>query len=49
MNSLIIIGPSGVGKETIIAQLLKEYEIFEFVVSFTTLKPRPGEIDGKDF
>lgn len=49
MKSLIIIGPSGVGKGTIITQLLKRYDIFEFVVSFTTRKPRPGEVDGKDY
>lgn len=28
MKSLIVIGPSGVGKGTIISQLLKKYSIF---------------------
>jgi guanylate kinase len=49
MKSLIIVGPSGVGKGTVISQLLKKYSIFEFVVSFTTRHPRPGEIEGKDY
>ncbi len=49
MKSLIVIGPSGVGKGTIISQLLSKYSIFEFVVSFTTRKPRAGEIHGKDY
>jgi len=44
----IISGPSGAGKGTI-CQRLKEKEIIELSVSMTTRKPRPGEIDGKNY
>lgn len=44
---IIIAGPSGVGKGTIINRLMTTYpEIFGFSVSHTTRAPRPGEIDG---
>ncbi len=40
MKSLIVIGPSGVGKGTIISSLLRKHPLFQFVVSFTTRPPR---------
>ena len=44
---LVVCGPSGVGKSTLIKQLTKEFPIqFGFSVSHTTRKPRPGEKDG---
>merc|ERR1711934_30736 len=44
---LVVTGPSGVGKGTLIGLLLKEYpDQIGFSVSHTTRKPRPGEIDG---
>ena len=47
---LIILGPSGVGKDTIINMFLKKYpEIFYKLVSFTTRKIREGEKEGKDY
>ena len=47
---LIILGPSGVGKDTIINMLLKKYpQIFYKLVSFTTRKIREGEKEGKDY
>jgi guanylate kinase len=47
---LIILGPSGVGKDTIINMLLKKYpEIFYKLVSFTTRKIREGEKEGIDY
>jgi guanylate kinase len=49
MKSLIVIGPSGVGKGTVISSLLKRHSIFQFVLSFTTRPPRQGEIDGKHY
>jgi len=45
---LVICGPSGVGKGTIINKLLENKEnenFFDFTVSHTTRQPRPGEID----
>ncbi|MEL7656437.1 MAG: guanylate kinase, partial [Bacillota bacterium] len=44
----IISGPSGAGKGTI-CQKLKDHGIIELSVSMTTRKPRPGEIDGKNY
>ena len=42
---VIISGPSGVGKGTVIRQLLEDPR-FVYSVSATTRSPRPGEIDG---
>lgn len=44
---IIIAGPSGVGKGTLIQKLLQEYPgAFGFSVSHTTRGPRPGEENG---
>jgi guanylate kinase len=48
---LLISGPSGVGKGTLIERLMEFYNEedglhFKFSVSHTTRKPRPGEKDG---
>jgi len=44
---VIIAGPSGVGKGTIINKLLEKFpSIFGFSVSHTTRDPRPGEENG---
>ena len=47
--ALIVSGPSGVGKSTICAAVLKEDPQLHFSVSCTTRPPRPGETDGKDY
>lgn len=44
---LIVSGPSGAGKSTLLKSLPERD--FYFSVSHTTRKPRPGEIDGKDY
>ena len=47
---LILSGFSGVGKGTVIQQLLTEYpEKYVVAVSATTRKPRKGEVDGKSY
>ncbi|XP_062978698.1 guanylate kinase [Elgaria multicarinata webbii] len=47
---VVLSGPSGAGKSTLLKKLLKDYEnVFGFSVSHTTRKPRPGEMDGKDY
>jgi guanylate kinase len=45
-GTLVLAGPSGVGKGTLIHKLKAEYgEVFGFSVSHTTRDPRPGEVD----
>ena len=47
---LVISGPSGVGKSTLISLLFKSYpNNFQFSVSCTTRSARTGEINGKDY
>lgn len=47
---LVLSGPSGVGKGTVKSAIVKNKVFpFEYSVSMTTRKPRPGEIDGKDY
>lgn len=45
---VVISGPSGVGKSTIVSQLLIRTGV-DFSVSATTREPRPGEVDGRDY
>ena len=50
-NQLIIIsGPSGVGKSSVVRRLIERCELpLELSVSATTRPPRTGEIDGRDY
>jgi len=49
-GSLIVIsGASGVGKSTVISQVLKRRENIYFSVSWTTRPPRAGEVDGVSY
>ena len=45
---VVISGPAGTGKGTVIKELLKSEE-YVYSVSATTRAPRPGEIDGKNY
>jgi guanylate kinase len=45
----VISGPSGVGKGTIVKELLARDPRLVWSVSCTTREPRAGEIDGKDY
>lgn len=53
MNSkgvlLVISGPSGCGKGTVLGEFLKNRENVFVSVSATTREPRPGEINGKHY
>lgn len=43
---LVVSGPAGAGKGTLVKRLLAEDDSFVFSVSATTRAPRPGEVDG---
>lgn len=47
---LIIVGPSGVGKGTLITRIREEFpDKFAFKISHTTRNKREGEIHGKHY
>ncbi|CAL1689724.1 unnamed protein product [Lasius platythorax] len=47
---LVLCGPSGTGKSTLIKRLFDEFpDTFKFSVSHTTRVPRPGEEDGTHY
>jgi guanylate kinase len=46
---LVITGPSGVGKGTLIRGLLERIPGLELAVSATTRQPREGEVNGVDY
>lgn len=47
---LVIVGPSGVGKGTLITKIREEFpDKFAFKISHTTRNKRDGEIDGKHY
>ena len=45
----MITGPSGVGKGTLIEQVLDRVPDLELSTSATTREPRPGEVDGREY
>lgn len=46
---IVISGPSGSGKGTIIKEVLKKKPEIVYSISYTTRPKRKGEIDGKDY
>jgi len=46
---IVLSGPSGVGKDTVIHHLLKRSLPIEFIVTTTSRAPRPDEKDGVDY
>jgi guanylate kinase len=45
----IVSAPSGAGKSSLVKALLTEVDGIGLSISNTTRKPRPGEVDGKDY
>lgn len=46
---IVLAGPSGVGKSSIVAALRERLPDLFFSVSATTRSPRAGEVDGRDY
>ncbi|MBN2714089.1 MAG: guanylate kinase [Planctomycetes bacterium] len=46
---IVLSGPAGSGKSTLADQLMAEDPDIVRTVTATTRKPRPGEVDGKDY
>jgi len=46
---IIISGPSGVGKDTVVQRMKERSYPFYFVITATDRPPRPGEVDGRDY
>ncbi|NJO40394.1 MAG: guanylate kinase [Cyanobacteria bacterium CRU_2_1] len=46
---IVLTGPSGVGKGTLLRSLLQRHPDLYFSVSITTRAPRPGEVNGQHY
>ena len=46
---IILSSPSGAGKTTLSRRLLADDDAISFSISATTRKPRPGELDGREY
>ncbi len=46
---VVLAGPSGVGKSSVVTGLRRALPDLNFSVSVTTRGPRPGEVDGRDY
>jgi len=46
---IVVSAPSGAGKSSICQGLMKAFPEIKFSVSYTSRKPRPNEVDGRDY
>ena len=49
MSLIVLAGPAGVGKGSLVSWLLENDSRFTLSVSATTRKPRAGEVHGKHY
>ena len=45
----VVAAPSGAGKTSLVKALMERQPHIRFSVSYTTRKPRPNEVDGRDY
>ncbi len=48
-NLVVVSGPSGVGKTTVVKELMKQNPELNKTISITTRKPRSSEVNGEDY
>ena len=46
---IVISGPAGAGKSTVVFKAIRDRQDFCFSTSVTTRAPRPGEVDGREY
>ena len=46
---IVLCGPAGVGKGTVLGRVREQHPQIWLSVSATTRKPRPGEVDGVNY
>ncbi len=46
---IVISGPSGAGKSTVVSRAIRDRQDVCFSTSVTTRRPRPGEVDGREY
>ena len=46
---VVVSGPSAVGKDSVLQRLFELDPSLRYSVSYTTRRPRPGEVDGRDY
>lgn len=46
---IVLSGPSGAGKDSILKKLLEKRKNLKLSISYTTRTPRDGEVEGKDY
>jgi guanylate kinase len=46
---IVISGPSGVGKDSVVGRMKEQARPFHFVVTATDRPPRPNEVNGRDY